>query len=159
MKRIYYAGFLMSALLFLTACGTQEPAESQSQGASAGSAAESSVAPVSTASAQEEGAYHKITAGEAKEMMDKGGVIVVDVRTPEEYAQGHIEGAVNIPNESIGAQPPQELADKKAILLVHCRTGVRSKNASEKLVSLGYENIYDFGGIVDWTYGTVSGDE
>lgn len=106
--------------------------------------------------AAESGAYHKITAAEAKEMIDAGGVTVVDVRTPAEYAEAHIEGAVNVPNETIGGDSPALLPDKDAALLLHCRTGVRSKQAAEKLVKLGYTKIYDFGGIVDWTYGTVS---
>lgn len=103
-----------------------------------------------------DGAYHKVTAAEAKAMIDEGGVTVVDVRTPEEYADAHIEGAVNVPNETIADAPPELLPDKDAVLLLHCRTGVRSKQAADKLVKLGYTQIYDFGGIVDWSYGTVS---
>ncbi|WP_066687542.1 rhodanese-like domain-containing protein [Christensenella intestinihominis] len=104
--------------------------------------------------------YHKINAEEAKEMMDvESGVVVVDVRTPEEYAEKHIEGAVNIPNEAISDTPPEALADKDAKLIVYCRTGVRSKQASDKLVNLGYTNVYDMGGINDWPYETVSGKQ
>lgn len=102
-----------------------------------------------------ETAYHKIDSEEAKRMLDEGGVTVVDVRTPQEYAEGHIPGAVNVPNEEIGSEPPALLADKEAVLLIHCRTGVRSKAASDKLVGMGYQNVYDFGGIVDWPYETV----
>ncbi|MEW4413232.1 rhodanese-like domain-containing protein [Clostridium sp. AN503] len=103
-------------------------------------------------------AYHKITAEEAKEMMDSGDVTVVDVRRAEEYEQAHIPGAVLVPNESIGEEQPEELPDKDAAILVHCRTGVRSKQASDKLVKMGYTNIYDFGGIVDWPYETEGGE-
>ena len=85
-------------------------------------------------------AYHKITAEEAKEMMDQGDVTIVDVRTEEEYAEKHIPGAVLVPNESIGEDAPAELPDKNAVLLLHCRTGIRSKEASDKLVSLGYKH-------------------
>lgn len=100
-------------------------------------------------------AYHKIYAKQAKEMMDKGGVTVVDVRTEAEYAEGHVPGAIVIPVESIGGEAPKELPDKDAVLLVYCRSGRRSKTASDKLVALGYTAVYDFGGIIDWPYETV----
>lgn len=101
-----------------------------------------------------ENSYHKITAADAKEMMDTQEVIIVDVRTLEEYNEGHIENAILIPNESIDGEP-SELVDKDAIILVYCRSGNRSKQASDKLVELGYTKIYDFGGIVDWPYEIV----
>lgn len=97
----------------------------------------------------------KITAGEAKEKMDAGGATVVDVRTAEEYEQGHIEGAVLVPNETIGQGDIDKLPEKDAVILVYCRSGRRSADAASKLVKLGYSNVYDFGGISDWTYGTV----
>lgn len=105
-----------------------------------------------------EDAYHKITAEEAKAMIDEGGVTVVDVRRPEEYGRGHVPGAVLTPNETIGTEQPEALPDKSAVLIVYCRTGVRSKQASDKLVKMGYEHIYDMGGIVDWPYETESGN-
>lgn len=101
-----------------------------------------------------ESRYHKISAEDAKEMMDTQEVIIVDVRTQEEYDAGHIEHAILIPNESISAEP-SELEDKDAMILVYCRSGARSKQASDKLVNLGYTNIYDFGGIIDWPYEIV----
>lgn len=110
-----------------------------------------------TASGADE-AYHKITAEKAKEMMDAGDVTVVDVRRADEYEQAHIPGAILVPNESIGEEQPEALPDKDATILVHCRTGVRSKQASDKLVKMGYTNIYDFGGIVDWPYETEGGE-
>lgn len=108
--------------------------------------------------AQGESAYHKITASEAKAMMDQGGVTVVDVRREDEYAAGHIPGSILVPNEGIRDTQPEELPDLDAVLLVHCRTGVRSKQASDKLLEIGYKNVYDFGGIVDWPYETVTED-
>lgn len=108
--------------------------------------------------AQGESAYHKITASEAKAMMDQGGVTVVDVRREDEYAAGHIPGSILVPNEGIRDTQPEELPDLDAVLLVHCRTGVRSKQASDKLLEIGYKNVYDFGGIVDWPYETVAED-
>jgi len=102
-----------------------------------------------------ESIYHKISAEEAKEMMDTQEVIIVDVRTLEEYNSGYIENAILIPNESINGAPA-ELPDKDAIILIYCRSGNRSKQASDKLVALGYTNIYDFGGIIDWPYEIVN---
>lgn len=102
----------------------------------------------------EETAYHKISAAEAKEMMDQSEVTIVDVRTLQEYKGGHVPGAINIPNEEILDTEPELLKDKDATLLVYCRSGVRSKDASDKLVRMGYKNVYDFGGIIDWNYDT-----
>ena len=101
--------------------------------------------------------YSTISAKEAKEMMDKGGVTVVDVRQPEEYAAGHIPGSVLVPNESIGSRQPKALPDLDAVLLVHCHSGVRSRQAARKLSALGYKNVYDFGGIMNWPYQIVRG--
>ena len=96
--------------------------------------------------------YHKISPEKAKYMMEHEVVQIVDVRHEEEYREGHIPGAVLVTNETIGDTLPEELPDKKAVLLVYCRSGVRSKQASQKLVRLGYENVYDFGGIINWPY-------
>ena len=100
-------------------------------------------------------AYHKISAEEAYEMMVSQEVVVVDVRTSEEYDGGHIENAVLVPNESIGSEMPEALPDKESTLLIYCRSGRRSKDASEKLLKLGYKSIYEFGGIIDWPYELV----
>ena len=101
------------------------------------------------------GEYRKITAEQAYEMMNTQEVVIVDVRTQSEYDEGHIQNAVLIPNETIGSEPPSNLPDKNAVILVYCRSGRRSEEAARKLVNLGYVNVYDFGGINDWTYGTV----
>ena len=100
-------------------------------------------------------AYHKISAEEAYEMMVSQEVVIVDVRTPEEYDGGHIPNAILVPNESIGDDMPEALPDKEATLLIYCRSGRRSKEASEKLLKLGYKSIYEFGGIIDWPYELV----
>ena len=100
-------------------------------------------------------AYHKLSAEEAYEMMVSQEVVVVDVRTREEYDGGHIENAVLMPNESIGSEMPEALPDEEATLLIYCRSGRRSKEASEKLLKLGYKSIYEFGGIIDWPYELV----
>ena len=102
------------------------------------------------------GEYRKITAEQAYEMMNTQEVVIVDVRTQSEYDEGHIQNAVLIPNETIGSDLPTNLPDKNAIILVYCRSGRRSEEAARKLVNLGYVSVYDFGGINDWTYGTVT---
>ena len=84
--------------------------------------------------------------------------IILDVRTAQEYSEKHIPGAINIPNETIGTEDIPELPDIEQLILVYCRSGNRSKQASEKLVKLGYTNIVEFGGINDWTGETVSGE-
>lgn len=104
-------------------------------------------------------AYAKITADEGAALMESGSPTIVDVRTPQEYADGHIPGAINIPVETIGADKPTELSDTDAELIVYCRTGVRSKQASDKLVAMGYRHVNDMGGIVDWTGEKVTGTE
>ena len=95
--------------------------------------------------------YRQISMDEAVKMMeDEKNYIILDVRRPDEYAEGHIPGAINVPNEEIGSAEISELPDKTQLILVYCRSGRRSKEASEKLVKLGYTNIVEFGGILDW---------
>ena len=99
----------------------------------------------------EEIAYRQIDMDEAIAMMEEeSGYIILDVRTPEEFADKHIPGAINIPSETIGTAEVPELPDKDQLILVYCRSGNRSKQASEKLAVLGYTNIVEFGGINDW---------
>lgn len=95
--------------------------------------------------------YRQVSASEAAELMrSERNYIILDVRRADEYADGHIVGAINIPNESIGSSEIPELPDKQQLILVYCRSGRRSKEASEKLVKLGYTNVVEFGGILDW---------
>lgn len=102
--------------------------------------------------ASDSNTYQQITAEEAANMMQsETDYIILDVRTAQEYASGHIPGAVNIPNETIASEAIQQLPDKEQLILVYCRSGNRSKQASEKLVNLGYTNIVEFGGINDWS--------
>ena len=120
--------FLLLPLILLTACGQ---AKEDDQGA----------------------VYVNITAEEAKAIMDtEDGYIILDVRTQEEYDQGHIPGAVLIPNTEIEERAEEELPDKDQLILVYCRSGNRSKQAAEVLEELGYTNIKEFGGIIDWPY-------
>ena len=99
--------------------------------------------------------YKKITAEEAKERMDKDEkVVILDVRTEEEYQEGHVPGAIVIPNETISSEPLEELPDIDQEILVYCRSGNRSAQAAKKLAEAGYTQVYDFGGIIDWPYDT-----
>lgn len=101
--------------------------------------------------------YNEITAEEAKEMIDTEELIVLDVRTPEEYDEEHIEGALLIPDYDLKNLADSKLPDKDEKILVYCRSGNRSKSAAKVLVDMGYTNVHDFGGIMNWSYGTVKG--
>ena len=104
--------------------------------------------------------YTQITQDEAMQMMqEQADYLIVDVRRPDEFAEGHIPGAVNVPNEDIGDEMPELLSCKDQILLVYCRSGNRSKEASQKLADIGYTKVYEFGGISTWEGETVTGEE
>ena len=101
-------------------------------------------------------AYEQITAEQAKTIMDtEKDYIIIDARTKEEFAEGHIENAILIPEYEIANRAEKELPDKEQLILVYCRSGRRSKIASEELVKLGYTNVKEFGGIIDWPYEVV----
>ena len=122
--------FLLLAVMLLTACGQDKEND---QGAE----------------------YVNITAEEAKQIMDsEEGYIILDVRTQEEYDQGHIPGAIVISHEEIAEKAEEVLTDKDQLILVYCRSGRRSKIAAEALAELGYTDIKEFGGIIDWPYET-----
>ena len=137
----------MFASLFLTGCtGLFTPNEPN----------EPSQSKNPTQPEQERGTYRQIGMDEAIAIMnEQTGYIILDVRRADEFAAGHIPGAINVANESIGADEIPELTDKNQLILVYCRSGNRSKQASEKLVALGYTNIVEFGGIIDWPGETV----
>ena len=103
--------------------------------------------------------FTRITQDEAKEMMEKDdGHVILDVRREDEYAAGHISGAICIPNETIYKDRPEELPDLDQVILVYCRSGNRSKRAARMLYEMGYTQVYEFGGIIDWT-GEIITDE
>ena len=103
-----------------------------------------------------ENSYEQITPAEAKEIMDtQDGYIILDVRTQEEYDEAHIESAILIPDYEVADKAESILKDKNQLILVYCRSGRRSKLAASELVKLGYTNIKEFGGIIDWPYETV----
>ena len=100
--------------------------------------------------------YDQISGAEAKALMDsESGYIIIDARTQEEYDEGHIPGAILIPEYEIADRAEKELPDKDQLILVYCRSGRRSKIAAEELVKLGYTNVKEFGGIIDWEYEIV----
>ena len=100
--------------------------------------------------------YEQISGAEAKALMDsESGYIIIDARTQEEYDEGHIPGAILIPEYEIADRAEKELPDKDQLILVYCRSGRRSKIAAEELVKLGYTNVKEFGGIIDWEYDIV----
>ena len=112
------------------------------------------------AQVQKEQSYRQINMDEVIAMMEaENDYIILDVRTPEEFSEKHIPGAINVANETIGSEKIPELPDKDQLILVYCRSGNRSKQAAEKLVALGYTNIVEFGGINDWPGEVVSGAE
>ena len=120
--------FIILAMMLLTACGQKKE-----------------IVP--------EGSYMNITAQQAKEIMDtQTGYVILDTRTQEEYDEGHIPGAILIPYDEILEKAETMLTDKNQLILVYCRSGRRSKLAAEDLVKLGYTNIREFGGIIDWPY-------
>ena len=101
-------------------------------------------------------AYEQITAEQAKTIMDtEKDYVIIDARTVEEFAEGHIKNAILIPEYEIAERAEKELPDKEQLILVYCRSGRRSKIASEELVKLGYSNVKEFGGIIDWPYEVV----
>ena len=100
--------------------------------------------------------YEQIDGAKAKALMDsESGYIIIDARTQEEYDQGYIPEAILIPEYEIADRAEKELPDKDQLILVYCRSGRRSKIAAEELVKLGYTNVKEFGGIIDWEYEIV----
>lgn len=112
----------------------------------------------SSSQASTAASYQQVSAQEAADLMaSESGYVIVDVRTQEEFAEGHIPDAICIPVETIGSEDPAELADHEQLILVYCRSGNRSKQASQKLADMGYTNVVEFGGINSWPGETVSG--
>lgn len=108
----------------------------------------------------EEVSYTQISMEEAAKMMEaEENYVILDVRTVEEYEEGHIPGAICVPNETIGEDEIEELPDKEQVIMIYCRSGNRSKQAAKKLLEQGYTNLYEFGGIIDWTGETVTGND
>ena len=99
--------------------------------------------------------YRKISAQEAKIMLDENpDAILLDVRSEAEFKEQHIKGAILFPVAEIKGKAANKLPDKNALILIYCRSGIRSKDAANQLISIGYTNVYDFGGIIGWPYET-----
>jgi len=136
-KNIFIAAATLS-IFFTVGCSAKEPSSDEEK------VTESTV--------------QVISAEEAKKMMDEEEVTIVDVRTKEEYLEAHIEGAVLLTLDTIPEKAEEVLSDKNETYLIYCRSGNRSNQAARELVAMGYQKIYDFGGIIDWEYETVSGE-
>ena len=127
----------LGAMLLLTGCGSEQ------QAATGGANQPKTV-------------YRQVSAADAAALMEsESDYIILDVRTQAEYDQGHIPGAICIPNETIGSDDIPQLPDKGQLILVYCRSGNRSRQASQKLADAGYTNIVEFGGILSWTGETI----
>ena len=101
---------------------------------------------------EQQSGYKQISMEDGLELMkEDSGYILLDVRRTDEFVEGHIPGAINIPNESIGTEEIAELPDKNQTIYIYCRSGNRSKQASQKLTNLGYTNVIEFGGIIDYS--------
>lgn len=149
MKKFISILAMALSVLTLSACTAPAPAEE--------AVTESSAASAEPAAAKTPAVYQKITAKQAKARMDSGdAIIILDVRTQEEFNAGHIAGAILIPNETILDEQPALLPDLDAEILVYCRSGNRSAQSANKLIAIGYTNVYDFGGIIDWPYEIVT---
>ena len=139
---------LLAAVLLLAGCTS-----------AAGSAGTGRSTAASASGSSNAATYQKITPEEAQQMLqDQPDAILLDVRTQEEYDTQHIEGATLLTDSDIASRAADVLPDKDAVILVYCRSGRRSAASSQQLAELGYTNVYDFGGIIDWPYGVVTGD-
>lgn len=158
MKKVL--GVILTGVLLLAAgCSGNMESTSSQTAAQAESTTGKEEGGMESGGTAKKGEYTHIDQETAKEMMkNDDGHVIVDVRSKEEYESGHIPGAIVIPNEDIGSEKPEELPDLDQVILVYCRSGNRSRQASQKLADLGYTNVYDFGGINDWTGETVTGE-
>jgi len=144
MKKIIFIVLSLSMLLIFSGCKdvTLESNELSST--------------MQTESTEVNAVYKSITAEKAKNIMDEQtNYIILDVRTESEFAEGHINGAILIPDYDIGTKVEEKLPNKESLILVYCRSGRRSQLAAKEMVKLGYTNVLDFGGIVDWPYEIV----
>lgn len=148
-NRMIATGALCCMLALLPACAANDGAAHDS--------VQSTAPSIRQSSSPEKGENQLISPKQAKELMDtQDNVLVLDVRAPEEYAQGHIPNATLIPDYELAERAQNELPDKAQTILVYCRSGRRSAGAAQQLVKMGYENVKDFGGILDWPYDVVT---
>lgn len=146
MKRISVVMVLFLMCIGTTACSTSGGSKDQSDS--------ENINPAQTGSSEDSG-YKNIKPEEAKKRLEnEKGIILLDVRTYEEYTEKHIPGSILIPVDAIEKEAPSKLTDKNATIFVYCRTGRRSAIAAEALAKMGYTNVYNLGGIIDWPYET-----
>lgn len=156
MKKKIVSILILCLLLFSQSCKSNNTSNTKNTATNTTSSNTTDKTSSNTTPAEPE--YKKITPQEAYDIMQSGeDYILLDVRTDEEYREIRIDGSILIPDTEISTRAESELKDKNAVILVYCRGGVRSEKASRELVDLGYTNVYDIGGILDWPYETVSG--
>lgn len=150
--------FFAVMILGLAGCGRDSVRQDTNQPSPVGEQAEEETGTaVSVPTAAPEPIPQKISAQQAKELMDTNSdLILLDVRTQEEYDEGHIEGALLIPDYEINDKAEEQLTDKDTTILIYCRSGRRSALAAQALSDLGYSSVYDFGGIIDWPYEVIT---
>lgn len=159
MKKKSIALTILLTTMLITSCGTSNGNPSQESKLPEGTEQTTDIGKDTEEDQMSQAKVKKLTAEQAYERIESGDeIVLVDVRRQDEYDQGHIEGSILISNESIGTKQPTELPDLDAEILVYCRSGNRSAQAAEKLVEMGYTNVSDFGGIIDWPYETVTGE-
>lgn len=147
MKFLIISVILALMLFVTTSCGSGR--------AGSDNGMNKNTTPESTGNSIENRSYSDISPEEAKKRLDnEKGIILLDVRTKEEYEEKHIPGSLLIPVDIIETEAPNKLTDKNAVIFVYCRSGRRSVTASEALVKMGYKNVYNLGGINDWPYET-----
>ncbi len=145
MKRIFQL-FLLTAVCLISGCDNGSSSTAMQH------------QPDSTEEQKATAEYKKITAEEARAMMDDGDeYILLDVRTEDEFLESRMDGALLIPDTEIKDRAPGELPNKDTRILIYCRSGKRSALAAKDLIEMGYTDVYDFGGIIDWLYETISG--
>ena len=150
-KRIILLAAAVLLAVLLVACGDKSENNTEKETGAAGTEVNEDM------NNEQTNTYRQISMDEAVTMMaQETDYIILDVRRPDEFAAGHIPNAINVANETIGTEEIPELPDKDQLIMVYCRSGRRSKEASEKLVKLGYTNIVEFGGILDYTGEVVS---
>ena len=146
-KRLIIIAATISLAVLLSACGDNTKNTTEKEIGAASTEVNDDMI-----NQEQKNAYRQISMDEAVTMMaQESNYIILDVRRADEFAAGHIPNAINVANEDIGTDEIAELPDKDQLIMVYCRSGRRSKEAADKLVKLGYTNIVEFGGILDWT--------
>ena len=155
MKKLLIIIFMILSL-GVTACSKTNVSDTQANDSNTSTP---QVQPQTEAKVSNVSGYTKLTPEEAKKRLDsEKGILLLDVREPDEYAEGHIKNSTLFPLGTIEADASAKLTDKNATIFVYCRSGRRSALAAEILVKLGYTKVFDFGGIIDWPYEVITGE-